>query len=402
MRSTSSLLGAAAACLLAVAVAAPDSAEAGPRKRRKPEVSRAEIVARIDGVLKTGLNTMGTEALAELLLDGDPANDPFLLDIREKKDFKRGHIPGAVNIPLRKFATKWARKRSLIPDDRDVVVISYYGGDGNFASLLINAVRIEDPGNLAAYKTSKTLFMGMMSWSFEPAHSNGHRYDTDLDVMRVDRDTESEANTPGTFASAKWRSVRARSVSDAILQLGRKALKKARKPNDFQVPMTELAEMIDAGRSPQVVSVRGGSHYALGHVPSAINIGWKDVALDENTVKIDSNEPVYVYCYTGHTGSVAAAALRLLGYDARNLLYGMCGWRPSGAVAGTQLTNFDLNRGWDFPVDEGGADDLGTLSAYAPPTGCVACHTSLTGIWYDRTIANAPAEPPAPPSVGEG
>ena len=111
---------------------------------------------------------------------------------------------------------------------------------------------------------------------------------------------------------------------------------------------------------------------------------------------------MYVYCYTGHTGSVASAALRLLGYDARNLLYGMCGWRPSSDVTATQLNNFDLNRGWDYPVDDGDKDDLGLLADYEPPSGCVDCHISLTGIWYDRSIANTPAEPPVPPSVGEG
>lgn len=402
MRGTISLPRLTALGLLAVA-AVTTVASAGPRARRgKAEIPREDVVARIDGVLETGLNSVTADALATVLLDGDPANDPFLLDVRETRDFRRGHIPGSVNVPLRKLAATWSRKRALIPDDRDVVVVSYYGGDGNLASLLVNAVRIEDPANLGAYRTSKTLFMGMMAWNFDPALSNGHRYDTDLGEMRVDRATETTANSAGAFELPRLKRLRARSVSDAILQLANTALRRTRRPNDLQVPMTTLASLIDGGGTPQVLSVRGGADYAKGHIPGAINVGWKDVALDANAAKLDPTRPVYVYCYTGHTGSLAAAALRLLGYDARNLLYGMCGWRPSGAVSASQLLNFDLNRGWDFPVDDGGADDLGTLAAYGPPAGCAACHTSLTGIFYDRTIANPPASPPVPPSVGEG
>ena len=388
---------------LAVWTAGAPPAEAGPRARRgKTEIPREDVVARLDGVLKTGLNTITADAVAQLLLDGDPANDPFLLDVRDPRDFRRGHIPGAVNVPLRKLATKWARKRSLIPADRDVVVVGYYGGDANLASLVVNAVRIEDPGNASAYRTSKALFMGMMAWSFDPAHSNGHRYDTDLGSMRVDRATETTANTPGAFDAPRQKRLRARSLEDGILSLAKVAFRKARRPNDLQVPATSLAALFDGGATPQILSVRGGGDYAKGHIPGAINVGWKDVALEQNAAKLDPGQPVYVYCYTGHTGSLAASALRLLGYDARNVLYGMCGWRPASAVSATQLLNFDLNRAWDFPIDDGGPDDLGTLAAYAPPTGCVACHTSLTGIFYDRSVANPPPALPAPPSVGEG
>ncbi|MGZ5385027.1 MAG: rhodanese-like domain-containing protein, partial [Acidimicrobiia bacterium] len=47
------------------------------------------------------------------------------------------------------------------------------------------------------------------------------------------------------------------------------------------------------------------------------------------------DRPIMVYCYTGHTGQVAATALKLLGYDAINMKFGMMGWSDDPAVVGT-------------------------------------------------------------------
>ena len=373
---------------------------------KPPELPLEDLARHLDGVLKTGLNTITADDVAKLLLDADPANDPFVLDVRNRPDFLRGHVPGAVNVPLSKLPAAWQRNPALVPDDRNVVVVSYYGGDGNMASLVINAVRIEDPAAFATYPWSKAMFMGMMSWSFDPALCNGHRYDSDLGAMRVDLPTETTPRTAETHDLPRWRPIRTTSMRTALLKRAAIALRRVKDPCDLQVPAPDLVAALGTTKAtavvPQVLSVRGGPDYAKGHIPGAINIGYKDVALLEKRQQIDPARPVVAYCYTGHTGSLAAMALRLLGYDVRNLLYGMNGWSPSTAVASGQLTKFDLNRGWDFPVDDGGADDLGSMAAYVPETGCVECHTSLTSIFYDRTVANPPPAPPAPPSIGEG
>ena len=75
-----------------------------------------------------------------------------------------------------------------------------------------------------------------------------------------------------------------------------------------------------------VVSVRAAESYDLGHVEGAINIYWKEIADTANLPSLPTDQPIMVYCYTGHTGQVAATALRLLGYDAINMKFGMMGW----------------------------------------------------------------------------
>ena len=83
------------------------------------------------------------------------------------------------------------------------------------------------------------------------------------------------------------------------------------------------------------MSVRKGEHYDLGHIPGAINIPWKNIADPENLAKLPTDQPIVVYCYTGHTGQIASTALNLLGYDATNLKFGMMGWTEDDEVLAT-------------------------------------------------------------------
>ena len=83
------------------------------------------------------------------------------------------------------------------------------------------------------------------------------------------------------------------------------------------------------------MSVRGADHYALGHIPGAINIPWKAIAEPENLAKLPTDQPIVVYCYTGHTGQIATTSLNLLGYDATNLKFGMMGWTEDDDVLAT-------------------------------------------------------------------
>ena len=50
---------------------------------------------------------------------------------------------------------------------------------------------------------------------------------------------------------------------------------------------------------------------------------------------LPTDQPIVVYCYTGHTGQVAATILQVLGYDVQNLKFGMMGWTADDEVLAT-------------------------------------------------------------------
>jgi rhodanese-related sulfurtransferase len=92
----------------------------------------------------------------------------------------------------------------------------------------------------------------------------------------------------------------------------------------------------DTANDPFIVSVRSAEHYALGHIPGAINIPWKTIAESASLAKLPKDKQIVVYCYTGHTGQIAATVLNLLGYNAINLKFGMMGWTKDDTVLATK------------------------------------------------------------------
>lgn len=82
----------------------------------------------------------------------------------------------------------------------------------------------------------------------------------------------------------------------------------------------------DTSNDPFIIDVRKPEDYAKGHVQGAYNIFWKDIVKEEYLSKLPKDRQIVVYCYTGHTGEVAATVLMLLGYDAVNMKFGFMGW----------------------------------------------------------------------------
>jgi rhodanese-related sulfurtransferase len=125
-------------------------------------------------------------------------------------------------------------------------------------------------------------------------------------------------------------------------------LKNAQEPI---IPASAVFENLNDGDDSNdylVLSVRAADAYALGHVPDAINIGWKGVAKAENMAKLPSDQPLAVYCYTGHTGMVAATVLGIMGYETHNMKFGMMGWTQDDTVLATE--RFDPATQPDYAV----------------------------------------------------
>jgi rhodanese-related sulfurtransferase len=377
-----------------------------------PSADLQEIAERVNAVLALGYNTTNPDVVMKQLngLDNTKApGDLFVVDTREPADFAAGHIPGAINIPLQTLPQALLDGTSGIPANKDVVVASYWGNDGNMASLVINLARITDLANSGNFPRSTALFAGMTSWSFDrtlvPSNT---RFDDGAGVVTVQKATEAGTNA-GTDQGAYPRYASFTPVTDTVVKkiLVRAGdyLNSVPTQFDLQVYPKTLADNLedgDAANDPQIISVRAADVYDAGHIPGAINIPYKSVADLVNYTKfaVVPGKPIVAYCYTGHTGSLSTMALGILGYDAKNLLYGMNGWSTTAPSSG-QLVNFDLNRGWDFPLHNWGGG-IDNLAVYTPPsTGCEGCHTSLTALWAE--LVKFPVEGAvAPPSSGEG
>jgi rhodanese-related sulfurtransferase len=111
----------------------------------------------------------------------------------------------------------------------------------------------------------------------------------------------------------------------------------------------------DESNDPYILSIRSAEHYALGHIPGAVNIGYTSVFKQENLETLPKDKQIVVYCYTGHTASQTTALLNTMGYNALCLLWGMCSWTNDSNVA----VNKYYTGGSDYPTISG--TEPGTL-----------------------------------------
>lgn len=87
-----------------------------------------------------------------------------------------------------------------------------------------------------------------------------------------------------------------------------------------------------------------------GHIPGAIQYTPKeDIKLSTSLKTLPTDKPIVLYCYTGQTSSFLAAYLRILGYDAKSLLYGANAMIYDKMVE-KQMTTFSATeiKGYDY------------------------------------------------------
>ena len=89
-----------------------------------------------------------------------------------------------------------------------------------------------------------------------------------------------------------------------------------------------------------LLDIRKPDTFKDGHIKGAKNIFWLDLLDEKNLDKLPKDKTIVVICYVGHTASQILVLLKLLGYKAVGLKFGMgvspvegvpvAGWRDFG------------------------------------------------------------------------
>lgn len=276
--------------LEAVKGEAPKAAE----KISTPIVADEALFKALDEFLSNlpeGYLTIKADALNEALASGKA---PTVIDLRSVEEWnKDGYIEGAVNIP---FPELMASLDKLPAKDQPIVLLCASGHRGGMALPALKMLGYEDVKNLGggigAWKAAKMPVVGWVDWTA----------------------TWSEylANLPEGFGTIK--------AADLNTQIAEKA------------PF--LLDVRDAGEIEKD-----------GYIAGSVNLPIKELL--KNLDKLPAlDQPIVVYCASGHRGGMAMAALQVLGYsDVKNLGGGLGAWKkaelpvemgaPAAPVAGT-------------------------------------------------------------------
>ena len=203
---------------------------------------------------------------------------PVIIDVRTAEEWtKDGYIKDATNIPFSDF---FASLDKVPAKDQRIVVLCQSGHRGSIIMMALRLMGYTDVVNLAgglgAWKTAKLPVEGWVDWA-------------------------TVWNEYLTTMPAGYNTI---------------------KPADLNTALVESA--------PFILDVREVSEIEKdGYIAGAVNIPVRDVLnnLDKLPAK---DQPIVIYCASGHRGGMIMASLQMLGYtNVKNLAGGLGGWKKA-------------------------------------------------------------------------
>jgi len=233
----------------------------------------------------------------------------YILDIRNADAFNNsGHIKGAKNIAFKDILTE-AEKSGGKP----ILMVCYTGQTACFATSLLR---------LYGYSHTRALKWGMSGWN---AATAGPWNSNIGDVAK--------GNNNWNYSSAPSNNVFDDPTLSSLSQDGSEILKdRIKQVVQEGFKTVKGKDVLDNPGDYFVNNYFNANDYtAFGHIANAYRIN--PFHLADNTYKgHDSGGKVVTYCYTGQTSAVVTAYLRVLGYDAYSLLFGMNGLYHSNSA----------------------------------------------------------------------
>jgi len=241
-------------------------------------------------------------AVNDNIMDGDDANDFYVIDIRSEEDFTNGHIPGAVNATLGGILDA-----ALLSGGKPIIVACYTGQTAGHAVMALR---------LSGYASAKVLKWGMCSWN--PATSQS--WPGNIGSVAVGNPSWKLPAAPAGLVE----------FGDPVLETTAEA--------GADILTERVAALLAGGfgkisnadvlGSPASYFINNfwdevdNDHY--GHIIDAYRI--KPLSLVGGEYKyLNQASTVVTYCWTGQTSSMMTAYLTVLGYDAKSLLFGANG-----------------------------------------------------------------------------
>ncbi|HSG67242.1 MAG TPA: rhodanese-like domain-containing protein [Bacteroidales bacterium] len=277
-----------------------------------PAVNESEVLIKY---LESNASPYGKDYVNTELPSIMPASDVkalnatgqvYIIDIRSADDFASGHIENAVNVTLGNILSHI--ESVDLSGYTKVAIVCYTGQTAGYAASILR---------IMGYDKVFSMKWGMCSWHEDFAakwNSNvANSYATQFTA------TATEKGAAGNLPSLSTGHSNGQDILEARV---------ATLLSDGFTPATiSKAVVFDNLDDYYIVNYWPAAHYGdPGHIPGAMQYTPKEsmkLAADLKTLPTD--KPVVVYCYTGQTSAFLTAYLRLVGYDAKSLLFGTNG-----------------------------------------------------------------------------
>ena len=254
-----------------------------------------------------GVN-LSASALFTLLTDGDTSNDPLILDYRSAADYSAKHIIGAVNVSLSALMDKI--DDGTITKDKRILNVCYTGQTASVATATLNLMGYDAQNltyGMCGVTADVNLVPGTDKWTSQIA----------ADEYTPNKTAVDAPTTEYTFPTISTGKTTAEEV--------------------FKARFTEVnlasgwgvgfSTVIANPSSYFIVNYWGADDYNnIGHIEGAYQFTPnQSLEADQMLKYLPTDKTIAVYCWTGQTSAQVVAYLRMLGYDAVSITYGMNG-----------------------------------------------------------------------------
>jgi rhodanese-related sulfurtransferase len=243
----------------------------------------------------------------------------YIIDLRSAADFATGRVNGAKNVAFANILTEAANAGT-----KDILVVCYTGNTATYATSLLR---------LYGYRNARALKWGMSGWN-----TNFNTW-----ASKIGNTASGHANW--SFEAAATPPVYSAPTISSTGTDGLSILKK--RVEAVVAEGTKVATVADVLANPTSYFINNyfsaADYTAYGHVKGAYRI--QPLTLGANNhlnLNPSATAKIATYCYTGQTSGAITAWLRVLGYDAYTINFGMNGFwndNPGWGTSGNKWTN---------------------------------------------------------------
>ncbi len=254
----------------------------------------------------------------------------YIIDIRTAVDFNAGHIANAHNVALADILTHI--EALDLSTYTKVAIVCYTGQTAGFTASLLR---------IMGYDKVYSMKWGMCAWhtDFASRWNNtiaaGNAYSSQFTTTATAKGPMGELPELATGKKTGQEILEAR-VSTLLTE-------------GFSAASVTNATVFGGLTNYYIVNYWSAAHYAIGHIPGAIQYTPKEtLKLSVDLKTLPTDKQIAVYCYTGQTSAFLAAYLRLLGYDAKSISYGANGMIYDLMVSTGGMTVFNSAQILDY------------------------------------------------------
>lgn len=271
----------------------------------KPTINEADLLIKYLEANGDYVNTyLPALITAEEVFTLNQTGKVYIIDLRAANDYQAGHIKNAVNVQLADLLTHI--KTVDVSKYDKIALVCYTGQTAGFGTALLRFL---------GYNTVFDMRLGMCTW---------HEDFAGRWINAISNAYASQfVTTPAPPKPAKGKLPELKTGKTTGKEILEARVDALLKEGFGAAGITAQAVFQDLNKLYIANYWTEAQYLNPGHIPGAYQYTPKESLKYANDLTtLPTDKTVVIYCHTGTQSSMLAAFLRLLGYDAKSLLYG--------------------------------------------------------------------------------